>query len=131
MTKDLSYYMGLSYKVEVIEDTEEGGYALSCPELPGCMTCATTVGRGMLLLKDAKRAWLEACIEDGYPVPEPAGRGQYSGQFKLRLPKTLHRELAEDAKKEGVSMNQLCIYRLSRNGQPVKPQSATKSQLSV
>ena len=34
MKKDFDYYMGLNYKIEIIPDTEEGGYALSCPELP-------------------------------------------------------------------------------------------------
>lgn len=40
---------------------------------------------------------------------------QYSEQFKFRLPKSLHRSLAEHAKREGVSMNQYCVYLLSRN----------------
>ena len=64
---------------------------------------------------DAKRAWLEAAIEDGIEIREPSGQTSYSGQFKLRLPKTLHRLLAEQARKEGISMNQYCIYLLSKN----------------
>ena len=39
----------------------------------------------------------------------------YSGQFKLRIPKSLHRSLAEHAKEEGISMNQYCVYLLSKN----------------
>ena len=39
----------------------------------------------------------------------------YSGQFKLMLPKSLHRSLAEHSQREGVSMNQYCVYLLSRN----------------
>lgn len=39
----------------------------------------------------------------------------YSGQFKLRIPKSLHMQLAQQAKLEGVSMNQLCVYLLSQN----------------
>ena len=38
MNKDLEYYMGLPYRVEVIEDKEENGYSLRCPELNGCAT---------------------------------------------------------------------------------------------
>jgi len=38
----------------------------------------------------------------------------YSGNFKLRMPKSFHKALADAAKKEGVSMNQYCIYLLSR-----------------
>ncbi len=43
MNKDLNYYMELNYRVEVIEDKEEGGFVLHCPELRGCMTCAETL----------------------------------------------------------------------------------------
>ena len=38
----------------------------------------------------------------------------YSGQFKLRLPKSLHRALSLRSSEEGVSMNQLCLYLLSK-----------------
>jgi hypothetical protein len=37
-----------------------------------------------------------------------------SGRIVLRLPKTLHRELLENAAKEGVSLNQYCLYRLAQ-----------------
>lgn len=39
----------------------------------------------------------------------------YSGQFKLRLPKELHRQLSEQSQAEGISMNQYCVYLLSQN----------------
>ena len=87
MEKDLKYYLSLPYRVEILPDETEGGYALSCPELPGCLTCALTVEEGLSLLADAKESWIAACLEDGVPVPEPARLEDYSGQFKLRLPK--------------------------------------------
>ena len=114
MNKDLKYYMGLSYRVEVVEDKEEGGFALRCPELNGCVTAAPTVEEGFRLLEDAKRAWFTACIEEGIPIPEPARTEDYSGQFKLRLPKSLHRLLVQRSGEEGVSMNQYCVYLLSK-----------------
>lgn len=72
MTKDLEYYMGLPYRVEVVEDKEEGGFALRCPELSGCVTAAATVEEGFRQLEDAKRGWFSACLEDGVTIPEPA-----------------------------------------------------------
>lgn len=114
MNKDIEYYMSLPYRVEAVEDKEEGGWALHYPELPGCATCAATVEEGFRLLEDAKRGWLEACIEDGREIPEPLDPNAYSGQFKLRIPKSLHRLLAQRSSEEGVSMNQYCVYLLSR-----------------
>ena len=63
---------------------------------------------------NAKRVWLEAALEDGIEIHEPNSLEQYSGQFKLRIPKSLHKQLSEHSKKEGVSMNQYCVYLLSR-----------------
>ena len=40
---------------------------------------------------------------------------KYSGQFKLRVPKALHKLLSQHAKQEGISMNQYCVYLLTRN----------------
>ncbi len=112
--KDLKYYMGLNYKIEIVEDEAEGGYVLSIPDLKGCLTCAENLEKGMEMIKDAKRQWLMSAIESGYEIAEPSALEDYSGQFKLRIPKTLHKELAEKSKKEGISMNQYCLYLLSR-----------------
>ncbi len=39
----------------------------------------------------------------------------YSGRILVRIPKSLHRQLALDAKHEGISLNQYALYKLSRN----------------
>ena len=64
---------------------------------------------------DAKKAWLEDALEDGVEIHEPDSLEDYSGQFKLRIPRSLHRSLAEHSRREGISMNQYCVYLLSRN----------------
>lgn len=117
MEKNLAYYMNLPYRIETIEDKEEGGFTLHCPELPGCITCAETIEEGFHMIEDAKKCWLTACIEDNFPIPEPTRLEDYSGQFKLRLPKSLHKRLAERSSEEGISMNQYCLYLLSRGAQ--------------
>ena len=94
---------------------DEGGFVVSFPELPGCITCGETVESAVANALDAKKAWLEAAMEDGIEIHEPDSLEDYSGQFKLRIPRSLHRSLAEHSKKEGISMNQYCVYLLSRN----------------
>ena len=129
MNKDLDYYMGLNYKIEIIEDREDGGYAFSCPELKGCMTCTDTIHQGLIMIEDAKKNWFEACLESGIPIPEPDSVSEYSGQFKLRMPKTLHKTLAEYSQKEGISMNQYCLYLLSSGvNSAYKPPGKVSSQ---
>lgn len=114
-TKTLTEYLNLPYKMEIIPDTEEGGFTVSFPELPGCVTCGDTLTSALDNAKDAKATWLEAAIEDGISIPEPDSLDDYSGQFKLRIPKSLHKQLSEHSKTEGISMNQYCLYLLSRN----------------
>jgi predicted RNase H-like HicB family nuclease len=107
--------MSKNYRIEIVKDEVEGGYAAQYPELKGCITCAEDINKLFTNLEDAKRAWLAAALEDEYPIPEPDSDERYSGQFKLRIPKALHRKLAYESKREGVSMNQYCLYLLSKN----------------
>ncbi|MEY8310074.1 type II toxin-antitoxin system HicB family antitoxin [Erysipelotrichaceae bacterium 51-3] len=113
--KTIDEYMRLPYRLEIVPDPDEGGYVAHYPDLPGCITVGETLESAVLNAADAKKAWLEAALEDGVKIAEPASLDNYSGQFKLRLPKSLHRSLAEHSKREGVSMNQYCVYLLSRN----------------
>jgi len=114
-TKTLSDYMKLPYRMEFVEDVSEGGYVVSFPELPGCITSGATIEEAAEHAREAKRLWLEAALEDQLEIPEPSGPEEYSGQFKLRLPKSLHKLLADHSRSEGISMNQYCVYLLSRN----------------
>ena len=109
--KTLNDYMNIAYKFVIIEDKEEGGFTGYYPELSGWITCADTIEDLMVMAEDAKREWIENSIKDGITIPEPPN---YSGQFKLRVPKTLHKHLAEKAEMEGVSMNQYCVSILSK-----------------
>lgn len=113
--KTLNDYLNMSYRMEVVEDRDEGGFVVSFPDLPGCITCGDTVESAVANAQDAKRAWLEAALEQGISIRTPDSPEEYSGQFKLRLPRSLHRALAEHSRQEGVSMNQYCVYLLSRN----------------
>ena len=113
--KKIEAYMALPDRMEIVPDPDEGGFVASFPDLPGCITCAETIEELVKNAEDAKYAWLTAAIEDGIPIKEPDTLDDYSGQFKLRIPKSLHRTLAEHSKREGISMNQYCLYLLSKN----------------
>lgn len=115
MKKAIEYYMKQPYKMEIVPDVEEGGFVASFPELPGCISCGNTMEEAIENIIDAKKAWIEAELEEGRKIPEAGTTDKYSGQFKLRIPKSLHKMLSENSKREGISMNQYCMYLLSRN----------------
>ena len=113
--KTLDDYLALSYRMEIVKDRDEGGFVASYPDLPGCITCGETEEEALKNALDAKKAWLEAALEENIEIPEPDSLEAYSGQFKLRLPRSLHRALAEHSQREGISMNQYCVYLLAKN----------------
>ena len=61
------------------------------------------------------RGWIEVALEEGIPIPEPAPNEDYSGKFVVRLPRSLHRQLAETAEREGVSLNQFINVALAQS----------------
>lgn len=69
--KTVDEYMTLPYRMEIIPDIYEGGFVASFPDLPGCVTMGDTIEEVYKNAIDAKRCWLEAAIEDGYPISEP------------------------------------------------------------
>jgi predicted RNase H-like HicB family nuclease len=115
MAKDLDYYVSLDYEIKLRKLTEEegSGWLAEIPTLPGCMADGETVDEALENLKDAKMSWIETALELGRIIPEPSTE-DFSGQLRVRMPKTLHRTLSEMAKEENVSLNQLIIYHLSK-----------------
>ncbi|MBR3746375.1 MAG: toxin-antitoxin system HicB family antitoxin [Selenomonadaceae bacterium] len=109
--KNLEYYMSLPYEEHVIP-SPEGGFVATVPDLPGCITQADTRLEVVEMIEDAKRCWLSAALEDEDDIPEP-DMDLYNGRLNLRIPKSLHRKLAENAKREGVNLNQMAIYLLA------------------
>ena len=69
--KTIEDYLRMNYTMEVIEDPTEGGFVVSFPELPGCITCGQTLENALANALDAKKAWLEAAVEDGLVIQEP------------------------------------------------------------
>lgn len=64
--KTIDEYMNKDYELKIVEDPDEGGFVAFYPELPGCITCGETLEEVAQNALDAKRAWLEAALEDGF-----------------------------------------------------------------
>ncbi len=55
--------------------------------------------------------WLQDARAHGDSIPKPTH--QYSGKMSLRMPASLHRKIAEEAERQGVSINQWVLYKLA------------------
>ena len=69
--KTIEDYLRMNYTMEVVEDPTEGGFVVSFPELLGCITCGQTLENALANALDAKKAWLEAALEDVLVIQEP------------------------------------------------------------
>lgn len=107
-------YLALEYPFNVIADLD-GGYVIEYPDLPGCMTQAETLDEIIPMAEDARRLWIESVYERGeLEIPLPSHPEEYSGKFNVRLPRSLHRKLAESAEGEGISLNSYVAELLAR-----------------
>ncbi len=117
MAKDLSYYMSLPYTLLIREVDDESGHYFHgrYAELDGCQSTADSVIELVQRINEAKEGWISAELDYGDPIPKPVldPDDAYSGKFVVRVLKSLHRRLAENAEKEGVSLNQYVLHQLS------------------
>ena len=51
--------------LKVVPDPDEGGFVVSYPDLPGCITCGDTIESAIANARDAKAEWLAAASEEG------------------------------------------------------------------
>ncbi len=103
------------FTVRPLTEDEGGCWLIEFPDLPGCMSDGETIEEAIANGEDAKRCWIAAMKEAGRPIPPPSVEPaeSYSGKWQLRAPKSLHRRLAERAKREGVSLNTLAVTLLA------------------
>lgn len=70
MNKTIDYYMQLPYTIELTPD-EDGFWFAEIPLLQGCMTNGESWDDALLMIQDAKYAWLTTALELNLPIPEP------------------------------------------------------------
>ena len=106
-TKKLQYYMSLNYPSQItkIDEADGGGFLIEVPMLKGCMSDGETVEEAYNNLEEAKKEWFTYMLENNLAIPEPAD-ASYSGKFVVRIPKSLHKIITEQSKREGLSLNQ-------------------------
>ena len=115
LMKGIKDYMNLPYTKLVQEINDESGHYFygRILELDGCQSTGNTVDELYENLNEAMEGYIEVKLENNIPIPEPEKVSDYSGKFNVRLPKSLHQRLAIEANNEGISLNQLVLYKLA------------------
>ena len=92
---------------------EEGEWLATIDALPGCTARGATPDDAIERASEAMAAWLVTAKREGKDVPEPKTSQSHSGRLLLRMPQTLHAELARTAERENVSLNQFITDALA------------------
>jgi len=111
MKRTIDEYMSLDYPFIVVPFNEDGfkGYRAFLLDIPAIESIGITPEEALYDLNEIKREWLSFALEKNFVIPEPEAdfpeTMKYSGRVTLRIPKTLHRQAAERASLDGVSLN--------------------------
>jgi antitoxin HicB len=101
------------YSVFVQWSDRDGEFVATCPELEGLTGMGGSADEAIAVLREAIAMAVEVYEEEGRTIPEPRLSEEFSGQFRLRVPKHLHAALAAVAEQEGVSLNTLAVSYLA------------------
>ena len=103
----------MKYAVVVTFSDEDRGYIATVPELPGCSAFGETEEEAIKEVKIAASLWISAARKAGRTIPEPIVEKKFKGRFPLRIPEDLRRYLELEAKRKGISLNQLILRRIA------------------
>jgi antitoxin HicB len=90
--------------IRPLSEEDGGGFAIEYPDLPGCISDGETPEEAFEHGADAVKSYLLSCAKHGDPFPTPSAA---SGQWRQRVPRSLHARLVARARQEGVSLNTL------------------------
>ncbi len=102
------------YSISIKWSDEDNGFMATVPELPGLSAFGGNQAEALSELAVAAQVYLESLKKSGMPVPDMQKAISYSGQLRLRMPKSLHANLADSARNEGVSLNTYIVTLLSK-----------------
>ncbi|MCC6811844.1 MAG: type II toxin-antitoxin system HicB family antitoxin [Deltaproteobacteria bacterium] len=101
-----------TYRISWSED--DGEFVGTCAEFPSLSHLDKTDERALLGIKTLVSSVVADMVDAGKTPPAPIATKKYSGQFVVRIPPSLHRELAIEASEQNISLNRLVSAKLSR-----------------
>ena len=92
---------------------EDNGFIAAIPGIHGLSVFGKTREKALSELNVASEAYFKSLKKAGRQLPDEEKIIPYSGQIRLRMPKSLHADLSDWAKDEGVSLNTYIVTLLS------------------
>jgi RNA polymerase sigma-B factor len=126
-----------AYHIELIKDgPPKGGWTAQVEELAGCSAHGSTPDEAVRRVEGAMRQWIAEARAKHREVPRPHSASSHSGRLLVRMPQSLHADLARAAGREEVSLNQFITSSLAsaigwrRGGNPGNEAGADSTSAS-
>lgn len=101
------------YTYRVTWSPEDGEHIGLCIEFPSLSWLAETPEEALAGIRQVVAEVIADLKASGESVPVPLAEKRYSGEFRVRIPPELHRQLALMAAEQGVSLNRLASAKLA------------------
>jgi predicted HicB family RNase H-like nuclease len=102
------------FTVEIYLD-EDGDWLAHFVEMPNISAFAATPEKALDELEAAWNLTKESYREHREEVPVAPSRRNYSGQFNVRIDRRVHRALAIEAARAGLTLNALVAQKLAKD----------------
>ena len=94
---------------------EDGNWLAHIAEMPNISAFASTPEKALDELEIAWDLTKESYRKHGEEVPRAPSRRNYSGQFNVRIDRRVHRALAIEAARAGLTLNALVSQKLAQS----------------
>jgi len=120
------------YPINIFWSEEDDCFVAIIPDFPNLSAFGDTHEDAVADAKLVLQMAIESLERDGISLPQPKyfKIQEYSGQVRLRMPKSLHHELSLIAEREGVSLNTHMVSLLSKNNTAASIRHDIRSQLN-
>ena len=101
------------YTYRVTWSPEDNEPVALCAEFPSLSWLAKTPEAALKGIQKVVADVVADMLANGEAVPAALAEKKYSGEFRVRIPPMVHRQLALMAAEQGVSLNRLASAKLS------------------
>lgn len=120
-----------TYSIRIVWSDEDGGYIATSPEFENLSAFGTSAEEAIAELQAVIDIAIETYTDSGWALPTPMRIRHYSGQLRVRLPKSLHARLVDEAERDGVSLNTLIVTFLSERMGEVGASRTVRNQVDT
>ena len=101
------------YTYRVTWSPEDHEHVALCAEFPSLSWLAKTPESALKGIQKVVAEVVADLLNSGEAVPDALAEKNYSGEFRVRIPPMVHRQLALMAAEQGVSLNRLASAKLA------------------